>query len=192
MRTEYFMFVHHTTSILARLSTWCFEHSGDINCSLLVSPRRADESWGGRDTCLWICICVCVACLWVCICVCVYVCVCVCACMCVCAYMYVCVYVCVWCISCILYLCSLFYLLVVCNPGRMNRFAFIFAWGGSSLGRWSAFGLSASWAFLWVRGGRVHLVFASRSRPSHYLALLRLLPGLGAMSKIDNYVVFRG
>ena len=36
MRTKYFLFVHHTTSILAKLSTWCFEHSGDISCSLLV------------------------------------------------------------------------------------------------------------------------------------------------------------
>ena len=28
MRTEYILFVQHTTSILAKLSTWCFEHSG--------------------------------------------------------------------------------------------------------------------------------------------------------------------
>ena len=26
MRTEYFFFVHHTTIILGKLSTWCFEH----------------------------------------------------------------------------------------------------------------------------------------------------------------------
>ena len=44
MGTEYFLFVHHTTSILAKLSTWCFEHSGDINCSLLVNPSHTDES----------------------------------------------------------------------------------------------------------------------------------------------------
>ena len=54
MRTEYFFFVHHTTSILAKLITWCFEHSGDISCSLLVNPSHTDESWEGRNTCLWI------------------------------------------------------------------------------------------------------------------------------------------
>ena len=54
MRTEYFLFVHHTTSILEKLSTWCFEHSGDISCSLLVNPSHTDESWEGRKTCLWI------------------------------------------------------------------------------------------------------------------------------------------
>ena len=53
-RTEYFLFVHHTTSILAKLSTWCFEHSGDISCSLLVNPSHTDESWEGRNTCMWI------------------------------------------------------------------------------------------------------------------------------------------
>ena len=46
MRTEYFLFVHHATSILAKLRTWCFEHSGDISsCSLLVNPSHTDESW---------------------------------------------------------------------------------------------------------------------------------------------------
>ena len=54
MRTEYFLFVHHTTSILAKLSTWCFEHSGDISSSLLVNPSHTDEPWEGRTTCLWI------------------------------------------------------------------------------------------------------------------------------------------
>ena len=48
------LFVHHTTSILAKLSTRCFEHSGGISCSLLVNPSRTDESWEGRNTCLWI------------------------------------------------------------------------------------------------------------------------------------------
>ena len=43
MKTEYFLFVHQTTSILATLSTWCFEHSGDISCSLLVNPSHTDE-----------------------------------------------------------------------------------------------------------------------------------------------------
>ena len=32
---------------------WCFEHSSDINCSLLVNPRYAGESWEGWNTCLW-------------------------------------------------------------------------------------------------------------------------------------------
>ena len=142
------MFVHHTTSILAGLSTWCLEHSGGIGCSLLVSPSRADGSWGGGGrVSVNMYMCVCVTCLWICICACVHMCVyvCVCVCGCVCGYMCVCVYVCVWCASCILYLWSLFYLLVMGNPGGMNRFALIFAWGGSSLGWWSAFGLSASW-----------------------------------------------
>ena len=44
MRAEYFLFVHNTTSILAKLSTWCFEHSGDISCSLLVNLSHTDES----------------------------------------------------------------------------------------------------------------------------------------------------
>ena len=55
IRTEYFLFVHHTTSILAKLSTWYFEHSGDIGCSLLVNISHTDESWEERNTCLWIC-----------------------------------------------------------------------------------------------------------------------------------------
>ena len=42
MRTEYFLFVYHTTSSLAKLSTWCFEHSGDISCSLIVNPSHID------------------------------------------------------------------------------------------------------------------------------------------------------
>ena len=48
------LFVHHTTSILVKLSTWCSEHSGDTSCSLLVDPSHTDESWEGRNTCLWI------------------------------------------------------------------------------------------------------------------------------------------
>ena len=51
MRTEYFLFVHCTTSIWAKLRTWCFEHSGDIS-SLLVNPSHTDEPWEGRNTCL--------------------------------------------------------------------------------------------------------------------------------------------
>ena len=54
MRTEYFLFVHHTTSILAKLSTWSIEHAGDISCSLLVNPSHIDGSWEGRNTRLWI------------------------------------------------------------------------------------------------------------------------------------------
>ena len=50
MRTKYFLFVHHTTSILAKLNTWCFEHSGDIGCSWLVNSSHTDESWEGRNT----------------------------------------------------------------------------------------------------------------------------------------------
>ena len=51
---ENILFVHPTTSILAKLSTWCLEHSGDISCSLLVNPSHTHESWEGRNTCLWI------------------------------------------------------------------------------------------------------------------------------------------
>ena len=54
IRTEYFLFVHHTISILAKLSIWCFEHSGDITCCLLVHPSQTDESYEGQNTCLWI------------------------------------------------------------------------------------------------------------------------------------------
>ena len=54
MRTEYFLFVHHTTSFLAKLSTWCFEHSGYISCSLLLNLSDTDESWQERNMCLWI------------------------------------------------------------------------------------------------------------------------------------------
>ena len=54
MRTECFLFVHHTTSILAKLSIWCFEHSDDISCSLLINQRHSDESWEERNACLWI------------------------------------------------------------------------------------------------------------------------------------------
>ena len=49
MQTEYFLFVHYTTSILAKPSTWCFEHSGDISYSLLIDPSLTDESWEGRN-----------------------------------------------------------------------------------------------------------------------------------------------
>ena len=47
MRTEYFLFAHHTTSILAKISTWCFEHSGEISCSLLLA--RAKLMSPGKD-----------------------------------------------------------------------------------------------------------------------------------------------
>ena len=54
MRSEWFLFVYHTTSILAKLSNWCFEHSGDIRSSLIVNPSHTGEFWEGRNTCLWI------------------------------------------------------------------------------------------------------------------------------------------
>ena len=52
MRAEYFLLVHHTTNILAKLSTWCFEHSDD-SCSLLINLSHTDESWEGWNMCLW-------------------------------------------------------------------------------------------------------------------------------------------
>ena len=45
-------------------STWCFEHSDDISCSLLVNLSHTDECWEGRNTYPWIyiyiyiCICI--------------------------------------------------------------------------------------------------------------------------------------
>ena len=42
-----------TTSILAKLNTWCFKHSNNIRCSLLVNPSHTDESWARRNTCMW-------------------------------------------------------------------------------------------------------------------------------------------
>ena len=59
MKTEYFLFVHHTKSILAKLRTWCFEHSGEISYSLLVNPSHTDESWEEQHTCVCVCVCVC-------------------------------------------------------------------------------------------------------------------------------------
>ena len=54
MKIEYFLFVHHTTCILIELSSWCFEHSGGVSVSLIVNLSHTDESWEGRNTCLWI------------------------------------------------------------------------------------------------------------------------------------------
>ena len=44
---------HHTTSTLAKLSTRCFEHSGNISCSPLVNPSHTNEAQEGRNTRLW-------------------------------------------------------------------------------------------------------------------------------------------
>ena len=49
------IFCLFTKSILAKLSTWCSEHSGDISCSLLINLSHTDESWAGRNMCMWIC-----------------------------------------------------------------------------------------------------------------------------------------
>ena len=56
MRTKYFLFVHHKR--FGKAQHLVFEHSGDINCSLLVNPSHTDESWEGRNTCLWIYMCI--------------------------------------------------------------------------------------------------------------------------------------
>ena len=50
MRPEYFLLVHDTTSILEKLSIWCFKDSGDISRSLFVNPSHTDDSWEGRNT----------------------------------------------------------------------------------------------------------------------------------------------
>ena len=54
MRTEYFLFVHHNTSILSKFTTLSFEQSGDINCSLDVNSSHTDESSEGRNARHWI------------------------------------------------------------------------------------------------------------------------------------------
>ena len=54
MRPECFWFIDYTTSILTKLSIWCFEHSGDISFSLLVSLTHTDESLEVRNSCLLI------------------------------------------------------------------------------------------------------------------------------------------
>ena len=54
MRTELFLFAHHTISILAKTSTWCFEQSGEVSCSLLVNTSHTDEPWEARNTYLLI------------------------------------------------------------------------------------------------------------------------------------------
>ena len=57
MRTEYF-FVrspHHKHFGKAQhLVLWVSSISSIINCSLLVNPSHTDESWEGRNMCLWI------------------------------------------------------------------------------------------------------------------------------------------
>ena len=54
MKREYFLFLHHTRGILAKLNTLCFEHSAEISCSLLVNLSHTEDSWEGRSTCLGI------------------------------------------------------------------------------------------------------------------------------------------
>ena len=59
MTTEYFLFVYHTTSILAKLSNWCFDEHSLVTSVVLYSLTRAtlsvsDESWEWRNTCMWI------------------------------------------------------------------------------------------------------------------------------------------
>ena len=49
-----YIYINKAIANLAKLSTWCFEHSGDIGCSLLVDPSHIDESWEEQNTCLWI------------------------------------------------------------------------------------------------------------------------------------------
>ena len=45
-------YVFYSKNIMFRYKY--FEHSGDISCSLLVNPSHTDESWEGRNTCMWI------------------------------------------------------------------------------------------------------------------------------------------
>ena len=48
------LFCLFNPSFLAKLSTYRFEYSGGISCSLLVKPSHTDESWAGRNKCLYI------------------------------------------------------------------------------------------------------------------------------------------
>ena len=83
----------YKTSILTKLGTWCFEHSDDISCSLLVNPSHTDESWAGRNTCMWIYIYIYMyVYIYICVCVCVYIYICVCVCVCVYIYKYIHIY----------------------------------------------------------------------------------------------------
>ena len=54
MRTAFFLFFRHTTRILVKVSTWCFQHSNAISCFLLVNPSKTDKSWERGNMCLWI------------------------------------------------------------------------------------------------------------------------------------------
>ena len=50
MRAKYFLFVHHTASISAKLSTWCFvEHPGDIRSVVLYSLTQATLMSSEKD-----------------------------------------------------------------------------------------------------------------------------------------------
>ena len=48
-----YKYIYNIYNII-QLSTRYFEQSGDISCSLLVNPSHTDESWEGRNTCMWI------------------------------------------------------------------------------------------------------------------------------------------
>ena len=60
----YLMDIYTSISICIYLSVYlyvymyiyymCFEHSENISCSLLVILNHNDDSWAGRNTCLWI------------------------------------------------------------------------------------------------------------------------------------------
>ena len=48
-----YIYVYIRVYTLAKLSTWFFEHFGDISSSLLVNSSHNNDSWEGRDTYLW-------------------------------------------------------------------------------------------------------------------------------------------
>ena len=54
--TSISMSIYIFLSVYLYVYMWymCFEHSSDISCSLLVNPSHTDESWAGRNTCLWL------------------------------------------------------------------------------------------------------------------------------------------
>ena len=56
-----FIYIYIYTYIYDLYIQFIYEHSDDISCCLVVNPSHTDESWEGRNTCMWInlniCIC---------------------------------------------------------------------------------------------------------------------------------------
>ena len=119
--------------------------------------------------------------LYVCVCVCGYVCMCMYVCVCICMCVYVCMYI--YHVFSIFFPCLIYWWWVI-RAGWIHLCLLLRGAAHLRGGRMPLGGLLVG-AFLWVRG-TMHFLFASKSRLICYLALFRLLGGLGAMSKIEN------